>query len=324
MIVNIDNNLKNILKRIFNEISIGKKEIIVSSPEFKQVEIDTLISKGFLSKIDVSTLEGWAYNVSLTYDGEQVCLGNNNTLRDKVDDFIKRGLIIGDTEIKDLINKGVNEISAPLYDMWMGEINIFNERHLVKHPLYNSIFTAYNFRKRNTSYDDMMGHLIALSADDEFLGLPNNTNEVSKMNIKTIEMMLVEDIERCRDFLNNSQDENIGRHIYDEITGRYDSIIPDFGQGLYCYLDDQHFYDPEIDMNSLMFNLNKLVNKMEAFLAQNYSKSFEDNYFRTKKVELPVGNFQTSRKVFIVHGHDNEAKQEMARTLEKAGLEAVM
>ena len=29
-------------------------------------------------------------------------------------------------------------------------------------------------------------------------------------------------------------------------------------------------------------------------------------------------------KVFIVHGHDNEAKQEMARVLEKAGFEAII
>lgn len=31
-----------------------------------------------------------------------------------------------------------------------------------------------------------------------------------------------------------------------------------------------------------------------------------------------------NKKVFIVHGHDNAAKQEMARTLEKAGFEAII
>ena len=32
----------------------------------------------------------------------------------------------------------------------------------------------------------------------------------------------------------------------------------------------------------------------------------------------------TKQKVFIVHGHDNAAKQEMARTLENAGFEAII
>ena len=31
-----------------------------------------------------------------------------------------------------------------------------------------------------------------------------------------------------------------------------------------------------------------------------------------------------SNRVFIVHGHDNSAKQEVARTLEKAGFEAII
>lgn len=43
---------------------------------------------------------------------------------------------------------------------------------------------------------------------------------------------------------------------------------------------------------------------------------------RTKTDEKDVA--QVNNKVFIVHGHDNEAKQEMARTLEKAGFEAII
>ena len=40
---NIDNNLKKILKKIYYEIEKNGGETSVSSPEYKQTEIDTLI-----------------------------------------------------------------------------------------------------------------------------------------------------------------------------------------------------------------------------------------------------------------------------------------
>ena len=44
-----------------------------------------------------------------------------------------------------------------------------------------------------------------------------------------------------------------------------------------------------------------------------------------KQSELAKGSRETmNKKVFIVHGHDNEAKQETARILEKIGLDAII
>ena len=79
-------------------------------------------------------------------------------------------------------------VSGPLYDKWMDEINIFNERYLKNHPLYNSIYSTYFHRKnRGSSYNDMMGHLRALAADEEFLGARLDSYE--RLTIKCQELI---------------------------------------------------------------------------------------------------------------------------------------
>ena len=124
--------------------------------------------------------------------------------------------------------------------------------------------------------------------------------------------------------MEDPHDEVSGKNIYEVITGRYDSIIPDFGNGLYQYFADQHFYDPDISGESLTYNLKKLMLRMESFLAMNYPSitASKSTNAIAKNDSRERGNM--SNKVFIVHGHDNEAKQEMARTLEKAGFEAII
>ncbi len=323
----IDMYLKKLLKKIYDEIAMNGGETSVSSPEYKQTEIDSLVMRGFLSKIDASTLEGWAYILRPTYEGEKLCAEEKNPLRDKVEELIRRGEDIGHKEshVSTVNNKTV--VSGPMFDKWMGEINIFNERHLKEHPLHNSIHSTYFHRQNmDSSYDDMMGHLRALEADEEFLGVSKKIDEEGQAMINnSIADMLIADINRCQIFLDNTSDEDYGRSVYDEITGRYDSIIPDFGNGLYQYFAEQHFYDPDISGNTLKYNLKKLMNKMETYLALKYPSV---NYAKKNKainnfVEN-VGSKQMSNEVFIVHGHDDAAKQEMARTLEKAGFKAII
>ena len=246
-------------------------------------------------------------------------------LRSKVNEFINRGIEIGNKESHRTEGPyHIISVNGPMYDKWMGEINIFNERHLKNHPLHDSIYTTYFHRKNKpAAYDDMMGHLRALSADEEFLGSTNtDENSINSLNNNSIVQMLVEDINRCQVFLDDSNDISVGVDIYVDITSRYDSIIPDFGNGLYQYYSDQHFYDPNISGESLIFNLKNLKNKMTSYLAVNYPSQYD-----TKASEIRGGvviNMINSNKVFIVHGHDNEAKQEMARVLEKAGFEAII
>lgn len=54
--------------------------------------------------------------------------------------------------------------------------------------------------------------------------------------------------------------------------------------------------------------------------------SADTEFYSTHAIqpEFVKGSGIMSNKVFIVHGHDDAAKQEMARTLEKAGFEAII
>lgn len=327
MLKPIDNCIKKTMRRIYADIEKNGGELSISSPEYKQTEVDELVSKGLVAKIDISALDGWAYILKPTYHGESV-IAEEKTIRNKIDELLKRGAEIGNEESH--VSGGpyhIFSVSGPMYDQWMNEINIFNERYLMNHPLHDSIYTTYIHRKnRSSTFNDMMGYLKALLADEDLVGasIENNKGEGNMVN-KTIAHMISEDIDRCKVYLENPLDDSVGIDIYVDITGKYDSVIPNFGDGLYQFYKEQHFYDPEISGESLIHNLKKLMNKMKAFLAMEYPE-YE------KKTEGPTISIKgknegpecKSNRIFIVHGHNNEAKQEMARTLEKAGFEAVV
>lgn len=116
----------------------------------------------------------------------------DNPMKKKVDEFIRRGIDIGRMEFHPSGNGGpISYVSGPLYDAWMGEINIFNERHLKGHPLHDSIFSTY-FHKRPSSYKDMMGHLRALAADsDFFVTNPNQPQNSTGRNVMSNKVFIV-------------------------------------------------------------------------------------------------------------------------------------
>lgn len=68
---------------------------------------------------------------------------------------------------------------------------------------------------------------------------------------------------------------------------------------------------------------NKMLSQCNALLASLESVYADEMFWNeeSRSEEKVVMNFN---QVFIVHGHDNEAKQEMARTLEKAGFDAII
>lgn len=237
---------------------------------------------------------------------------------EKIKEFIQRGEEIRRVEYHPAEGGFViSFVSGPLYRTWMDEINIFNKRHLSDHPLYKSIdSTCFHRKNRPSAFDDMMGHLRALLSDSEYFGGLAQKEKPEMRVRKTIEELLAEDIDSCEQYLENPEDENDGRALYVKITGRYDSIIPGFGNGLYQYYAEQHFYDPEVSGDSLTHNLWSLLNKMISYQATKYPP--------TQSVPAPSKEKQMSNKIFIVHGHDNEAVQEMARTLESSGFEAIV
>lgn len=161
--------------------------------------------------------------------------------------------------------------------------------------------------------------LVGLEPNNNDLGekAPVNTIEERAMTTNpSIQDMLADDIQRCLQSLNANTSEEEKRNIYCEMTAKYDDIIPNLGNGLYQYYSEQHFYDPEVSGESLQHNLNNIYNKMRSYCAVHYSP---DN-----KLEEYSSKMNPCNKIFIVHGHDNEAKLDTARMLESIGFEAII
>lgn len=312
--IELDKATQNVLKDLYEKMG-RNEEISISAPEYKQIQIDAIIYAGLLTKIDASTLSGWCYVVRPTYAGQMYLTKLNTSRMSKIEEFIERGIEIGKKEHKE--GFGASIVGGPLFDAWLSEINIFNERYLKNHPLHDSIFTTYFHRKNINAYGDMMGYLRALAADSKLLDeTPREESRENMRAVKSIDQLLSEDIERCERYLTNPADEKAGQNLYIEITGRYDSIIKEFGNGLYQYFAEQHFYDPEVSGDSLIHNIKTLLSKMTSYQAVNFPP--KDNL-------MEVSHRTTENKrIFIVHGHDTETRDNVELFIRRLGLEPVV
>lgn len=324
MMVKIDKTDLEILKHIYKKFE-SESEITVSSPDYKKTLIDYFVNQGLLTKIDASTLSGWVYIIGPTHDGELTIKETANSNFSKVEAFFEQGNAIMKEEYHHITEPGLimpDYISGPKSDQWFNEISIFNSRKLINHPLHDQIAKVCKNHKRSLSaHEDMMGYLKALASDSDFWREPEPKGNPMKVSSKrTIDQMLADDIERCEEYLNQPSDETYGKKLYIEIASRYDSIISGFGNGLYNYYADQHFYDPEICGDSLLHNLRVLHGKMVAYQAKKYSPVATVN----NSLKHSESDVKDNKKVFVVHGHDNEAKQELARVLEKSDFEAII
>jgi len=87
--------------------------------------------------------------------------------KQKVIEFVTRGKEIGQKENNS--SGYIPHVGGPLFEAWMNEINIFNERYLKDHPLHSDIHTTYFHHKSQiTSHKFMMGHLEALVSDTDY------------------------------------------------------------------------------------------------------------------------------------------------------------
>lgn len=322
MMKNIDMSDRDTLKNIYKKFE-SESEITVSSPDYKKTLIDYFVNQGLLTKIDASTLSGWAYIIGPTHDGELTTKETGNPNFSKVEAFIEQGNAIMKEEYH-VTEPGLafpDYISGPKSDQWFNEISIFNSRTLINHPLHDQIAEVCKNHKRSLSaHEDMMGYLKALASDDDFWNEANSReNTMTIHSRKTIDQLLAEDITRCEEFLRNPNDKG-GQQLYVEITSRYDSVIENFGNGLYQYFSEQHFYDPEVSGESLIHNIRTLQGKMISYQAKNYPPKENATFSILSSMNIVKNN----KKVFIVHGHDNEAKQELARVLEKSDFEAII
>jgi len=125
----------------------------------------------------------------------------------------------------------------------------------------------------------------------------------------------------------DSDDENQMKRVHMTVDAKYSSYVPNWGHSMYAYFD-KHGFDYEfLDKDSLIHNLIHMKASLEGYMCV-----FPGTKKRTTQSsgdgEATMQTMRTenasSKRVFIVHGHDNEAKQETARTLEKAGYEAII
>ena len=86
----IDAQAQDALRELYQKFETNT-ELSISSPDYDQLQIDYLINKGLLTKIDASTLSGWAYIVRPTYEGKRYISQMKETPATKIYDFIRRG-----------------------------------------------------------------------------------------------------------------------------------------------------------------------------------------------------------------------------------------
>lgn len=198
-------------------------------------------------------------------------------------------------------------VAGPKFTQWMSQIEIFAKRFLINHPLAENILSICSDYSRNPSaHENMQAYLRALSEDTSFWNQP-----------QSIEDMVEDDIERCEEMTQGDIDDEALKDFYIEITSKYDSLIKDFGNGIYSYFAEQHFYDPDAGTETFIDNLKMIKQKLIT-----YKLTLDKTATRTK-----IANIKSpapAKKVFIVHGHDNEAKVSVARFAEQLGLEAII
>lgn len=133
-----DDRFRNakVLIDIYSQLK-NNDEISIGAPNYEQSQIDYLVEQKLIKSIGASTLDGWGYIVRGTYLGKKYVESLQDTLHYRICKFIERGEEIETKEKHDVM--GIISISGPLYNAWMDEINVFTERYLKEHPLYNSM-----------------------------------------------------------------------------------------------------------------------------------------------------------------------------------------
>lgn len=104
--------------------------------------------------------------------------------REKVRAFIERGkqMETGEFHLSQ-VDSVSSFVDGLRHQIWIDEIFMFSVRYLKKHPLYEEIVSTAK-RKDNSAltYLNMMGHLEALSADEEFFAEITPTESIAEQN----------------------------------------------------------------------------------------------------------------------------------------------
>ena len=132
------------------------------------------------------------------------------------------------------------------------------------------------------------------------------------MNRKKLISMIQNDITRYDDIIGESKRRGIEftSKVYAELMGKYSHLegfpkVQDASVWLQAY------------PNTYLENIIKILGFLKTFVLQNE----ESNETTNNNSSNANRNY---KKVFIVHGHDGELKQSVARIIEKQGIEAII
>lgn len=149
---------------------------------------------------------------------------------------------------------------------WFSDVRVFLSRYIQDHPLRDSLENAlFQENTKMRDVEKIMGILKSLQKDTLFLE-EKREKEENLNETETINSMLKIDIDKCEMILkNNEVEQDELKELYQTITARYDSLIKNFGNGLYSYFPENHFYDSEVEIDTLKYNLKSLIEKMTVY-----------------------------------------------------------
>ena len=207
------------------------------------------------------------------------------------------------------------------FTAWVGEVRIFTERYLKNHhPMYQTLHDACFFAKCDIiSCQQLIGALRAVADDAEYFGVKRREVVVARLNESVnynLRDMIEQDCEICQNIDDSDMAEDALRDYYIKVTARYDSIVKGLGNGLYSYISDCHFYDPDVGVKTIKHNLKVIGEKLMTYKLTNFPNSGSRTNSRTQA--------KMGKEVFIVHGHDEAAKISMARILEKLDFKPII
>lgn len=258
----------------------------------------------------------------------------------KINSFIKRGNEIEENDKRQRVIDSKNGFcsAAPIggreYAQWMSEIKVFIEREVKTHPLYKTMNDAYFFRdSKDSAFCDIMGCLQTLLNEnfeyEETVNLPKKQSIHKNKAIGGVEMNSNEFIKKMLDTCSQLKEQINTNQIWNLNDGvnapehieRTSSEFRKFKNDIDTYFS-LFPSDEQQEANALLAqpNINfDWLDDMEVLLHSLANKML----VQAPTIVTPNTKLSTG-KVFIVHGHDNEAKIETARVVEKLGLKAVI
>ncbi|WP_286809236.1 nucleotide-binding protein [Acetobacterium sp. MES1] len=136
------------------------------------------------------------------------------------------------------------------------------------------------------------------------------------------------ELEQCREIISNpeKQNENTIKGFYRPFSKRYNDYIENKSDSIIGYNETENTYDVELSCDEFLDNLSLMQNDLELFCDEHTKfgqKTYEEECDLTKN-EISKPNINNSKDVFVVHGHDEEIKQEVARFIQKFDLNPII